>query len=144
MGSVPKDVARLLLEQGFERAGRHWIFEPGQIFIELPARQLDAGARSVNLRVGSSTVLTIAPEELVVDRLAAWQFWNSPQDAVNAFLVARASELDDARLARLAKEEEVNGSLRSLKTFLRKHRKTVPAPEALAAWANETNQVVKP
>ena len=113
-GSVPESVASKLAAAGFEKKGRHWIHSQGQIFLEFPSDQLEP-----------------------VDRLAAWQFWNSTTDAANAFLILRATgdQLDKTKLRRLVAKREVSQAWKRLRSFDRLSQKTDPTPEELEEWA---------
>ena len=135
VGTVSKDAAKRLEENGFERKGRYWIREQGEVFLEFPAEQLADGETSVEIELDGTTILAISPEDLVVDRLAAWQFWNSEQDAVNAFLIARSTKLDTRRLRRNAGRRRVLASLESLTSFLRTYTGVDPTPEEIERWA---------
>jgi hypothetical protein len=137
VGSVPSPVARILEREGFRRVGRHWVHEKGQIFIELPGESLRSDETEVELRRGGILVRTIGPEELLVDRLAAWQFWGSEEDAVNAFLLWRSNSLNEKRLRSLADAREVSPSLDSLIAFRRSLRGKAPKSEQLERWARE-------
>ena len=135
VGSVPGAVSRVLESEGFRRVGRHWVHEKGQVFIELPGDSLRDGERAAELRRAGVIVRAIGPEELLVDRLAAWQFWGSEQDGVNAFLIWRANRLDEKRLRVLAAAREVSAALASLAAFRRSLRGKTPTPKRLEQWA---------
>lgn len=133
VGEVSQRVARRLSEAGFRREGRHWVHEEGEVFVELPSAEL--GERQVvELKVGTHRVLSLAPEDLIVDRLAAWVFWRSEVDAVNAWLLLRSQsqQIDRPRLKVLARRREV---ARALALLLRLHgRRTTPTEEEVLQW----------
>ena len=135
VGDVPQDVASALLVHGFKRSGRHWVHEQGEIFIELPGSGLEKDEQQVLLRRGDVVVRVISPEDLVVDRLAAWQFWDSHEDAINAFLIWKDNKLNAKRLRALAEAREVNESLERLDEFRRRFRGREPSAEQLELWA---------
>lgn len=135
VGTVAKDVSRKLSESGFRRAGRHWLHEEGQVFLELPSQSLASDATVVTLETRFGSVLSISPEDLVIDRLAAWEFWGSEQDGVNAYLIWRRNDLDESRLERLADARGVNDSLESLRGFRARYLRSEPTAEELQAWA---------
>ncbi|MEM6702010.1 MAG: hypothetical protein AAF690_04855 [Acidobacteriota bacterium] len=137
VGSVPPEVAQLLQAEGFARAGRHWLHEEAQIFIELPSGALGEGAESVPATFSGQTVLIVAPEDLVIDRLAAWQFWGSEQDAVNGYLIWDIHSLDKERLSAQARRAGVETSLRSLESFRRDHQDQRATAEELERWAKK-------
>lgn len=137
VGSVPPAVASQLKEAGFRRQGRHWIHDEQQLFFEFPSTELDEGDRWARIEVGPLSVVILGFEETLVDRLAAWQFWRSEIDAVNAFLLWRAGEdrMDLARLRALAKSKDVAGALASLETFVAGLPEREPIEAELRAWA---------
>jgi len=135
VGTVPAAVSRTLEGEGFQRLGRHWVHEEGRVFIEIPGDSLGPGETAADLRRGEVVVRVIGPEELLVDRLAAWEFWGSEQDAVNAFLIWRSNRLDQKRLRALATAREVTAALASLISFRRSLRGKAPSADQLAGWA---------
>jgi hypothetical protein len=137
VGTVPVQVERRLLEAGFVRRGRHWVHEPGQLFVEFPGAALAPGETTAVLRLGDLEVLVVSPEDLLVDRLGGWQHWRSSQDGVNAFLLHRAqgAVLDRKRLQARAEAAECVAALASLLAFARRHGRGGPTASALERWA---------
>ncbi len=135
VGSVPATVAKALAEAGFERRGRHWIHDPGQIFLEFPASGLDWGEEAITLEVEGERIVVVEPEALVADRLAAWQVWESPQDGVNAWLIARGRSLDFQRIEALAGARGVSAAAARLAEILERWRGRDPTEEELEQWA---------
>src|SRR5262245_18070190 len=87
VGMVTPEVARELEKNGFRREGRHWIHDERQLFVEFPGTAIDSGATTARIEVDGTPVLTLSPEDMIADRLAAWQFWNSATDGASAFLI---------------------------------------------------------
>lgn len=137
VGGVPPSVREALTQHGFRREGRHWIHDQGRVFVEFPATSLDEGERTVELELAGHRVRLLAPEALIVDRLAAWQFWRSEEDAVNALLVARATAIDPDALQALAARREVVPALARLLAAFERWSETEPTREELAAWAEK-------
>lgn len=135
VGSVPQTVAKAFESAGFERRGRHWVHEQGQVFIEFPSAALDEGETAVVLDVRGHRVIAVEPEALVADRLAAWQAWGSPEDGVNAWLVARSQKLDLERVEALAGEKGVSAAAARLAEALECWRNRDPEQEELVEWA---------
>ncbi len=135
LGSVPTQVRTLLEDAGFRKVGRHWAHDEGQVFIEFPGISLQPDEKSATLRRGDSIVLVVAPEDLIVDRLAAWQFWNSERDATNAFLIWRSNEIEEPRLRSLARSRDVEWSLESLISFRARVTGREPTEVELESWA---------
>lgn len=138
VGSVPESVGRSLTLAGFRREGRHWIHGKGELFVEFPGSAIEDHERTAILEVGGVSVLTLSPEDVIVDRLAAWQFWKSTTDGVSAFLVwkAQAARVDRSRLAALARRRGVSTALERLDAFTLELGDRVVAAEDLEKWAN--------
>lgn len=138
VGHVPPAVERTLSQAGFVKEGRHWIHEGG-VFVEFPGSALDPHERVTTLREGSHLVLTLSVEDVLVDRLAHWQFWKSTVDALNALILWRlwAQELDRQRLEDVAGVREVEPALRSLRRFVERYEDEGPDDEAIERWASE-------
>lgn len=137
VGPVPSGVAKRLREAGFRRRGRHWIHEAQEIFLEFPAGALEEGESFRDLRVRGSTVRIIGLEELIVDRLAAWQFWESTVDGYNAWLllVRRRDEVDSVRLEMLAGRRQVGAARTELLRFVAAHGDRDPSLGEIERWA---------
>jgi hypothetical protein len=139
VGSVPAGVSKALEEAGFRREGRHWIHGKEELFVEFPGSQIGADERTAMLRVGGTTVLTLTPEDMIVDRLAAWQFWRSTTDGASAFLIwqAQKDRLDLERLEALAQRRKVERGYEKLRAFVRDASERSLSPEELERWARE-------
>src|SRR5262249_4215808 len=120
VGGVSPEVAGAFEDAGFRREGRHWIHERAQVFVEFPGSAVQPHERVVVINVGEAFVLTLSPEDMIVDRLAAWQFWKSATDGASAYLVWRAQEksLDRQRLSALARRRGVEPALDRLKELV--------------------------
>jgi hypothetical protein len=129
VGEVPESVAARLREAGFERRGRHWVHEPGNVFFEFPGRQLAPAAEPVRVE-------TAAPEALLADRLAAWKFWRSEADGIGALLLlrARGEQMQTRLAARCARELEVEEERRRLVRFERGLRGRSIGEEEVRKW----------
>jgi hypothetical protein len=138
VGHVPGKVARALEESGFRKEGRHWVHSESETFLELPGSSLEPNEGAARIVLEGSAVTVIRPEALIVDRLAAWQFWNSVIDGANAFLILRAQwrRLDRRLVATLAKSRRVEKALDRLLAFERRHARKEPTREELEQWAS--------
>jgi hypothetical protein len=138
VGGVPEPVAAALVEAGFKREGRHWIHADAELFVEFPGGAVQAHEKTAILEVGGVSVLTLSPEDLIVDRLAAWQFWRSTTDGASAYLIwkAQARNIERGRLAHLAKRRGVEKGLARLDDFIRSVGSRTPSAEELETWAN--------
>lgn len=139
VGIVGKEVAEQLEAVGFRSQGRHWVHEQQHIFFEFPGSALDEGETAAVIEVGKYSVLVIGLEELIVDRLAAWEFWSSEIDGINAFRLAEVSrsEIDWNRLHRLVRASRIEHALDALERFIARAEQHKPTMEELETWAAE-------
>jgi hypothetical protein len=133
VGRVPSGVSRMLEGAGFRKRGRHWIHEEAQIFIELPAAAFDRNVRIDAIQIDEWTIVLLSPEDVLVDRLAAWKYWRVPVEGINSYLLyrARGEALDTKRLDDAASVEGVEDALDSLRRFADRDRE----PKEIEAWA---------
>jgi hypothetical protein len=137
VGTVPPAVGKVLSGAGFTRHGRHWIHEEGKIFLEFPSTGLSPSEKAENRTFHGHRILIVSPEDLLVDRLSAWSYWDSQLDGVNAYLLYRAlvAELVHDRIRSRCLEEDVFDAFESLQNFFKKHRGEMPASSDLEEWA---------
>jgi len=138
VGEVPGPVASRLRSEGFRKQGRHWVHESAQIFLEFPSSVLAPGFEPATIKAGPVNVLTVRPEDLVLDRLRSLVFWKHREDGMNAFRViwAQRSVIDRNRLVRGAVEEEVRAALLPLLHLVPvKGRR--PSPVQVRRWLYE-------
>jgi len=138
VGSVPAEIATALEGAGFKREGRHWVHEKAELFVEFPGSAIEAHERTAVVDVAGVAVLTLSPDDMLVDRLAAWQFWKSTTDGASAYLIWRAQEkrIDRDRLAWLAARRGVGKALSSLLRFVAKAGARTASAEELEQWAH--------
>lgn len=138
VGDVPESVGRALEEAGFKREGRHWIHAKEELFVEFPGSTVQPHEKTAMLDLGDVSVLTLSPEDMIIDRLAAWQFWSSTTDGASAFLIWKAQEkgLDRKRLGLLAERRGVEKGLSRLQEFVREVGGRATSSEELETWAN--------
>ncbi len=135
VGQVPSAVARAFEKEGFRKEGRHWVHDGFEIFIEFPGSAVSPEETTAFLEIEGIRVLTLSPEDMIVDRLAAWKFWRSATDGVSAYLIwrAQARRLDLKRLASIARQRGVGEALAKVKELVSAGR-SVSAGE-LEEWA---------
>ena len=139
VGSVTPFVAQILKESGFERHGRHWLHEPAQIFVEFPGSVLDPDERASWIEVAGHKVRIISAEDLLIDRLGSWEYWQSSVDGVNALLLWR-SQNENMDLERLENRIAQTGwqmAWQSLLKFSARWEQREPPVEEIEKWANE-------
>ena len=137
VGHVPPAVARALESAGFDRHGRHWIHESSQEFVEFPGSALDPEEVALWTTVGGQRVRIISIEDLLVDRLGAWEYWQSSVDGANAFLLWQAQEarIDRARLEQRVTQSGWLKAYRALVHFAARWGSEEPALEQVEEWA---------
>jgi hypothetical protein len=138
VGSVTPEAARGLADAGFERHGRHWIHETAQVFVEFPGAVLDPKEEASWFELEGHRVRVISAEDLLVDRLGAWEYWQSSVDGVNALLLWRARNdgMDLERLERRISEAGWNRAWRSLIEFAERWEAGELPVEEVEQWAN--------
>ena len=137
VGSVDRTVGSALERAGFQRHGRHWIHEDAQVFVEFPGESLGPSERSEWVTIGEVRIRMVSVEDLLVDRLGAWQYWQSSVDGANAWAVWRATQgrLDIARLQNRIREEGWQEALERLMSFADRWPDDEPPADQVEAWA---------
>jgi hypothetical protein len=137
VGSTPTSVMKSLAAAGFDRRGRHFVHEVGQVFIEFPSEVLQPGEQAALLRVGELELVVISLEDALADRLAAWKHWRSIVDGVNAWLLFRAQRgaLDRRRCRDRAAAVEAADALEALLAFQRRVGRRDTSAEEVERWA---------
>ncbi len=89
--------------------------------------------------MGRFEVTVLGLEEIIVDRLAAWQLWGSEIDALNAYLLSQTVDtpIDRERLAAIARRREVSPALEKLWRFAGELGGREPTEQELEDWARE-------
>jgi hypothetical protein len=139
VGSVTSSVARALKKAGFERRGRHWIHEPAQVFVEFPGTALEPHEKHSWFEVANHRIRIISAEDLLVDRLGSWEYWQSSVDGVNALLLWRAQK-ENMDVERLGINVNRAGWFEAWKSLLRfdsKLGRDEPRVEEIEEWANK-------
>lgn len=144
VGSIPRSIGAILESHGFERAGRHWICREGQVFVEFPGSSLGPDERSVRYSAFGHEIVLVSIEDLLVDRLGAWECWKSGIDGANAFVLFRTcrDEIDLNRLKNRVASAGFEAALRGLLAFDREWSATDPDATTLEEWANRGPQEV--
>ena len=137
VGQLTDPVVKALAEAGFRRIGRHWKHERGQLFIEIPGSFLEKGVQATEMDAFGETVRVITPEDVLVDRLAGWKFWQSGAHGLNAYLIYKevGGVLDRARLEERARSEDVLDAWNEVERFAQETEGQEATEEELRAWA---------
>jgi len=118
---IAEEVKRGLLGLGFEQIGRHLAYPELNYVIEIPSSWV--GKRKVvPVEIGGYRVDILSPEDLIVDRLCAYKFWESQTDFTQAALVlaAQRERIDGDYLRSRAREEGVEDVYKKLEKELKR------------------------
>lgn len=137
VGHISQNARKSLTEAGFIRHGKNWIHEKAKVFLEFPSSSLGEGERKAILNLDHFQVQIISPEDLLVDRLAAWKHWESPVDGVNSFLLYRAQNkfFDEDHLERRTTTEDVQDALEAVRSLYREYTHKLPGDGVLEKWS---------
>jgi len=137
VGQVPAHVSQALTEAGFRPRGRHWVHEQRQVFVEFTGSTVTEDQEIALIELEGERVLAMSPEDLIVDRLASWKFWQSSVDGVNAYRLyfGQLSSIDISRLRNLASGANCGDALDRLERFVSRYATGCPSTEDLERWA---------
>lgn len=137
VGVVTPPVQGALEAAGFTRHGRHWIHEETQTFVEFPGDSLGSHEQADWFEVRRRRIRIVSIEDLLVDRLGAWEYWPSSVDGMNAWELWRAhrDRLDRRRLQTRIEEGGWSRAWRALRDAGRRWATWDPSPEELEQWA---------
>ena len=120
-----------MLGLGFEKLGKDFVQSQLKIYVECPSRSLKPSEQTLTLNVDGRPLKIISPEDLMVDRLCAFKFWQSGIDGACAIMLLELQDLDESRLTQRALEEDVHDALVMIqKTHEEIIRKKLPKAEA--------------
>ena len=106
-----KELVDLMLKLGFEKNGKDFVDRKREIYIEFPGSRLGSGEKVILVEVGKRKLRIISIEDLIVDRLCAYKFWQSGIDGVNALLLLEQLDMDQTRLLERCLQEDVADAL---------------------------------
>lgn len=116
-----RELAVVMTALGFEKRGKSWTHEQRSIFVEFPSSQLRNGEEWITVRVGNVDVRVVSAEDLVVERLRSFKFWNATVDAVNALVLMGAwPQFDVRKAATKASKEDVRDAFDGVQEILKR------------------------
>jgi len=122
MDLITPDYSRLtsyLLQLGFQRSSdQRYCYHPSHsILFEFPSEGLRPGEQTIEIVIDGTACLVISPEDLIVDRLEAFEAAGGGTDLVYAYLIYHIyfDHLDLQRLRSLVKRIDVLESFRFIK-----------------------------
>ena len=110
-----KEMISLMEMLGFEKIGKDFVDHRREIYVEFPGSYLGAGEKVKSLKIGKRFLRIISLEDLIVDRLCAYKFWQSGIDGVNALLLLEQPDIDEMRLKIRCHAENVEDALSVVK-----------------------------
>lgn len=108
-------LVKVMEQLGFEKIGKDFFQPDLKVYVEFPGRALGKGERFQEINMGDQKLKIISVEDLIVDRLAAFKFWQSAIDGTNAMLLLELENVDEERLDSQAQRAEVTDALQSVR-----------------------------
>lgn len=103
-------IGKLLESWGFKKEGRHWYSEEFEIAIEIPSSFLEEESKKyiIEVEMENLKVYIIGIEDLIVDRLNAYKWWNSISDKewAKRLIKVKKNEIDFDYLKKRCKNTE--------------------------------------
>lgn len=109
------DLRQLMSQMGFIRMGKDFVDKKRRLYVEFPSEQLRRHEQTQLIDLGRRQLRIISVEDLIVDRLMAFKFWQSAIDGVNVMLLLEMQDVDQVRLAERAGQEDVSDALRLIR-----------------------------
>ena len=107
--SSMKDLENALSGSGFYREGRYFKHPKTDFFIDFPAPPLSVGNMPVKefkeIILKNQYLKLLTPTYCVMDRLAAYYYWNDRQALDQALMVARENEIHFQRIKKWSLDE---------------------------------------
>lgn len=113
IGDVEK-LKKGLKELGFDR-NRVWHYDPADYALDIVSRT-ERPRRTRNYEIGGYEIEIASPEEVIINDLAGYKFWNRADNFDRAKLVfeTESEKLDKQYLRRRAKDENLTDVLEEL------------------------------
>jgi hypothetical protein len=137
VGSVPPLVADKLRQSGFIQLEDQWLYEEESISFVFHHDTLRKEETVVERVFGGHRILMVSPEDLLVDRLAAWQHRGYPTHGVQAYLLYYFTHgpMDLEHLRKRAMQEDVLPALDSVIRLFFRSKGQLPRAQELGEWA---------
>jgi len=110
-----RELARVMEELGFEKIGKDYLHRKLKIYVEFPGRYLKESEKSLKVKIRGNELSIISIEDLIVDRLNAFKFWQSAIDGINAMLLLEMGDLDIDHLHSRADQDDVRDALEAVR-----------------------------
>ena len=115
-----RELAETMRALGFLKRGKDWINDELEVSVEFWSDDLGPDEEYNEILMRGMKIRILSLEDLIVDRLCAYKWWNSSIDGVNVMLLLE-SEIgyDDKVTIRKGKREDVYDALQGVKKILR-------------------------
>ncbi len=117
--SPTSDISNSLSKLGFKKTkGRYYIHPNTEYFIEFPSPPVMVGNKPLKefneIKTESGYLKLLTPTQCVMDRLAAFYYWNDQQSLEQAVLVAK---LHEVKLKEVEKWSKAEGMMKKYELF---------------------------
>lgn len=116
------EVSQIMQELGFKHQGKDFVHQKLGLYVEFPSSTLGPGERWVNLNIGKNTLRIISVEDLIVDRLNHYKYFQSSVDAINVMMLL---ELPDVNLKEVEKKAQIEDTLDALDYIDKAYKKII-------------------
>ena len=104
-------VSTRMLELGFRRCGKDYVHDELALYVEFPSSSLGPGERWITLDLGKDQLRIISIEDLIVDRLNHYKYFQSTIDALNVMMLLELPNLDMGEIEKKAQIEDTLDAL---------------------------------
>jgi hypothetical protein len=114
-GRSREDLHNALVDVGFERRGRHWVF--GELFVEVPGNWM--GDPVVVAQIGDLALRVVRREIVLADRIIGFKHWGATAYGLQAIalLGVFGSALDESLLRERLRAEHAEDALGALRAL---------------------------
>lgn len=103
-------ITNALEEIGFKKKGRYFIHDNSNFYVEFPSGPLSIGNRVFikpegMQKVNGIKIHMLSPTQSVMDRLAAWYYWQDRRSLFQAIDIAINNKIDLTEIEKWSKEE---------------------------------------
>lgn len=99
---------------GFERFGKDFTNDSLKVYVEFPGAALQGREKDIQIQVGKHRLRVISIEDLIVDRLCAFKYWQSAIEGLNTMKLLESGLVDPERIKARTQEEGVSDALRAI------------------------------
>lgn len=117
-------IAKILLAAGFKEQGKNFSHPDTNYFVEFPPGPLSVGRQQIaaegSIEIKGNKLKLLSPTQSVMDRLAAFFFWNDKQALDQALWVAEKHPIKLEKIRAWAKSEDALENFAEFMSLLKK------------------------